>query len=209
MLAPMRLDSSDSQRGADIKRSLADIGVWTPSAIWTDSVLERLEYLLSKEHDEKAFQFLFEAYPDFILDELHTDVRPQIVLFQENGPALRPDFAVRRHRSAYVDLVELKKPTCKVVVGSGERPRLSVAALDAISQLKNYREWFRSPQNRRWFRDAYGLDGYEPRLTLIIGRRPPTANEEVWARAVAGAEANILTYDDIRNMAVRRRKWLP
>jgi len=209
MLAPMGLEGQCHSENRDLKRILADVGIWTPSPVWTDSVLERLEHLLSTNADEQAFQFLFEAYPDFILDELHSDIRPQVMLFQEQGPTLRPDFAIRRHRSTFIDLVELKRPTCKVITGTSDRPRLSNDALDAIAQLKHYREWFRSAENRREFRKRYGLDGYEPRLTLVIGRRSPIANEEVWARALSGTEATIITYDDIVETARQRRRWVP
>lgn len=194
----------------DATRQLADVGIWTPDLIWTPNVLDRLRFMLSDPSlREQAFQELFEAYPDFVLDDLHVEAYPQVVLFQETGSHLRPDFAVRRRNSRFVDFVEIKRHTDRVVVVDRGRPRLSAAANRAIAQLKEYRDWFRSASNRSWLQREHGLDGFEPRLTVIIGRSMPSINEELMNKAVGGSEAVVMTYDDVAASAERRKLWLP
>jgi hypothetical protein len=206
VLAPMQFDCSRQR----LSRELADVGIWTPSPIWTDSILERFEYMLANDESEQAFQHLFEAYPEFILDELHIEPYPQLLLFQrDDGRTLRPDFAVRRHNSVFLDLIEIKRPGCKLITGTRTRPKLSEEARTAIAQLLDYRGFFRSAENRKWIQKKHKLDGFEPRLTLIIGRRKPALDPVVWAKATSGAEVEIVTYDDIADAARARRRWLP
>jgi hypothetical protein len=191
------------------KEILSEIGIWAPSVIWTDSVLERLEYLINQRNiDEKALQHFFEAYPEVILDELHIAAFPQVILFQDKGPNLKPDFILQRSSSKYIDILELKRPSDQIIVGSQTRPTFSHQVNKAISQLKEYREWFRSRDNRNYFLEKYGLEGFEPRLSLIIGRRNPPYNPETMARVQSVAECEIITYDDLLDVAKRRRKWL-
>jgi len=192
-----------------LQANLAEVGIWTPSEIWTDSVIDRFEHTLNRLGTvEDAFQLLFEAYPRFILDELHAEAYPQVLLFEGGGRVIRPDFLIRRSGSQFVDLVELKQPRFPVVVGTPERPQLSQHVGAAIAQLKDYGRWFQSSDNRRWLLKKYGLDGYEPRLTLIIGRDPRYIAPEIADVAKRGAEAQVLTYDDILRRVKGRREWL-
>ena len=191
-------------------RMLADVGIWVPNPVWTDSLLERFAFMLGRGESEEAFQRLFEAYPEFILDELHVEAYPQVFLFQEKSRTiLRPDFAVRRRDSSFVDFIEIKKPGSKLLTGTSSRPVLTRTAATAIAQLNEYRDWFRSTENRRWFRERNGLDGFEPRLTLVIGRRSPQMNPEVWSKATSGTDVRLVTYDDLADTAHARRLWLP
>ena len=197
----------DSNR--TLGRVLANVGIWVPSAVWTDSVLDRFEHMLNRGADELAFQRLFEAYPDFILDELHVEAYPQVYMFEDShARSLKPDFAVRRSGSRTIDLIELKHPSCKLLGGSTFRPTLTRAAARAVAQLHDYREWFRDPSNRRQFQDRHGLDGFEPRRTLVIGRRAPQVSPDVWSRATSTLDVDVLTYDDILEKARARRRWM-
>ena len=102
----------------------------------------------------------------------------------------------------------MKHPSAPIIAGSQTRPRFSYQLNKAIAQLKEYREWFRSPQNRRVFREKYGLEGFEPRMSILIGRKRPPYNPETLARVQSGAECEIITYDDLVDIVKRRRKWL-
>jgi hypothetical protein len=101
----------------------------------------------------------------------------------------------------------LKRPHDPIFTGSPERPFPSYEVVRGIQQLKEYREWFRSGENRRWFRQRYGLEGFEPRLTMIIGRRA-LFDPLVEARLFAGTDVTVLTYDDLSGAVRRRRTWL-
>lgn len=184
----------------------ANTGLIIPNPIWNRSVIDRLEHLVNKKQvKENEIQLFFEMYPDFILSDLHVSIAPQVVLYQENNDkSLRPDFILKRANSSFVDIVEIKRPIQKIVTGTNERPYPTRSLASAIAQLKEYGEWFRDKTNRSWFRKRYGLDGYEPSLTLIIGRSSGFINEEIKTRVISGSGVNIVTYDDLLTIAKNR-----
>lgn len=200
-------DSVSAPSGALVRP--AQVGLWAPSPIWTDTVLERFEFMINRpDVKEREIQSFFELYPQFILDELHVEAHPQVMLFRRTGGDLRPDFVIRRLGSDLVDIVELKLPSASVVHGPATRPTVSRAVSAAIAQLKEYREWFRDASNRRLFRKRYGLDGFEPRLCLVIGRRSHLLDEETRRRAFSELPIRVVTYDDLCAAVRRRREWL-
>ena len=140
-------------------------------------------------------------YPDFILRDLYVSARPQVVLFRECAPSLRPDFMVQRPDQKYIDIVELKTPQAKLVCGSENRPYMSHALVTAIAQLKEYKGWFDDAKNRQWFRSTYGLEGFAPYLTLVIGRQSAFPSEIVRRKVLDGQGVHVLTYDELLEMA--------
>jgi hypothetical protein len=145
-------------------------------------------------------------YPTFVLDDLHCSAIPQVILLKETGTHLRPDFLIQRTESKFIDIVEIKRPLKKLVSGTIERPFLTREFARALAQLKEYRDWFRNESNRIWFRRKYGLEGYEPALTLIIGRSLAFKSEVVRKKILEGSGVNIITYDDLVRIARRRRE---
>lgn len=185
----------------------AHCGIIAPNPIWNETVVDRLEWLINK-HDikESELDLFFNMYPSFILDDLHCSILPQLILLKETGGTLRPDFIVQRADSKYVDIVEIKRPIPKLVSGTFDRPILTREFAKAIAQLKEYRDWFRIQSHRKWFRRKYGLEGYEPALTLIIGRSTGFKNEIVRKQVLEGSNINVITYDELLLISKRRRE---
>jgi hypothetical protein len=183
-------------------------GFPNPNPIWNESIIETLEYYIENNELEEVFQYFFELYPDFILDDLHVKTIPHPILSNDNGRSLIPDFVVQKINSDNLDIIELKRPIKKIITGSDSRPGFCDNLRKGIDQLKEYQEWFRDKQNRKTFYDKYNLDGFNPTMTLIIGRSSGFRNEEVRRRATEGKSINILTYDDIVTIAKQRRSRL-
>jgi len=191
----------------DFDKTKASCGLIVPNPIWNESVLERLEYLVGREDvKETELQMFFEMYPEFILNDLQVTAIPQVVLLSETHPTLRPDFVIQRSDSKLIDIVELKRPIRRLITGTDTRPSITRSFARAVAQLKEYKRWFQSERNQAWFRATYGLEGYEPTLTMIIGRSFAFRNEKVRRLAVEGLGVNVLTYDDLIEMKRRRRK---
>lgn len=183
----------------------SNYGFNKPNPIWNESIIETLEYYIEKNELEKVFQYFFELYPDFILDNLHVNPISQPVLSNNNGKRLQPDFILQKINTNNLDIIELKRPIKNIVYGDNKRPRFCSELEKGIAQLKEYREWFQDKQNREMFNKKYKLEGFNPTLTLIIGRDSGFKNEEVRRRVCEGESINILTYDDIITMSKQRR----
>lgn len=191
---------------SDSESIRASCGIIKPNPIWNDTIIDRLEHLInSRDVKEEALQVFFEMYPDFILDDLHISSLPQVILYNESGPNLRPDFIVKRVEGCTVDIVEIKRPVRNLVSGRASRPKVAGQLADGISQLKEYSRWFRIPQNRDWFKGRYNLDGYEPKLTLIIGRNTGFRSHEVRSHVLEGHGVHIITYDELLEMSRIRK----
>jgi hypothetical protein len=180
-------------------------GFSNPNPIWNESIIETLEYYIEKNELENVFQYFFELYPSFILDDLHVKSIPQPILSNYNGRLLKPDFVVQKINSENIDIIEIKRPIKKILSGNDNRPYFCNELEKGIAQLNDYRNWFKDNQNRKMFYSKYKLDGFNPTLTLIIGRSSGFRNEEVRRRVTEGRNVNILTYDDIVDISRQRK----
>lgn len=73
----------------------------------------------------------------------------------------------------------------------------------AIAQLVDYAKYFDDKANREAFRSRYGLDVYEPRLVVVIGRAHhflDDVNRRELAQLLPN-RASVWTYDDLVNRA--------
>jgi hypothetical protein len=116
----------------------------------------------------------------------------------ESRPPIRPDFFVVQP-DGYGDIVEFKLPELKrkVVVGQTNRETFSAEINSYISQTRVYKSYFDDPNNRRWFESKYGFKVYNPRRTLVIGRRTDFSTDE-WREILSEyGDLGIMTYDDL------------
>jgi len=186
----------------------SNYGFYNPNPIWNESIIDTLEYYIEKNELESVFQYFFELYPDFILDDLHVNAISHPILSNSHGKTLKPDFIIQKINTNSLDIIELKRPINNIIHGDNERPRFCSELVKGIAQLKEYKEWFQDKQNREVFYKKYKLDGFNPTLTLIIGRNSGFKNEEVRRRVCEGESINILTYDDIVTISKQRRSRL-
>ena len=164
--------------------------------------LETFEYLLNDPSTkERDYQEFFEKNPHFLKGLQYNRVVAQPMLEREPEEAgnLIPDFFLQPLDSQYADILDLKLPTEKLVVGSKDRLHFSAAVHNAIAQVREYRDYFEDPLNRKKVFEKYGLTSYRPSAAIIIGRTPEDITDEKIKQI---AESNpsylkIITYDQL------------
>src|SRR5262249_9602568 len=137
------------------------------------SLIEELEEMInSTTVTESHLQNFFERNPQFLCGDTYEAAQPHIVLQRPSAGPLIPDFALKpSNEHALCDLLDLKLPNAKLVVGQSNRRRLSAALLEACAQLREYRDYFEVQANRDTIEETYGLRFYKPRMIVVIGKR--------------------------------------
>ncbi|PYS21118.1 MAG: hypothetical protein DMF72_18470 [Acidobacteria bacterium] len=135
--------------------------------------IEELESLINDPRaKEQDFQSFFERNPNFILNEDYKKAHPHIVLTEEDGYELIPDFVLEPlDQNALSDVLELKLPSAQVFVLKKSRMRFSSAVLEAAAQLREYGVFFDESRNREAIKEKYGLLAYKPRMFVLLAER--------------------------------------
>jgi antiviral defense system Shedu protein SduA len=133
-------------------------------------------------------------------------LHPQIVLHEDGGSRLIPDFFLEKMNSDFCDICDLKRPAQDLVRHQRHRTRFRDAVMEGIAQLAIYRDWFESSQNRKDFHSRYGLKGYRPSVVLIVGRRQSYYDEVERIRLESSIPGwlRLVTYDEVVDKA---RQW--
>jgi hypothetical protein len=133
--------------------------------------LEELEALLNDPAvSERSIQRFLERNKSILKGLDYVDVLPHPVFERRGAGPLIPDFFLQPLSGSFGDLVELKLPTEKIVVGSVEQPRFSSAIARALAQVRRYRNYFEDPQHRELVQSRYGFTAYRPSVSIVIGR---------------------------------------
>jgi len=174
------------------------------------AVVEEFEHLINDSATTEAqLQAFFENHQDFLLDKDYSEARSHITLQKESGDALIPDFALKPwNTKSLCDLLELKLPSARILVGSDARARLSAAVLDAAAQLRDYRDFFENERQRAAVYKSYRLKFFRPKMFVIIGRRKAEHAEAM--RSAEGDLPNLTlrTYDDLlERVRAQARKY--
>ena len=111
--------------------------------------------------DERRLQSFFETHPHFLLGAEYKRLHSQVVMESQEG-SLIPDFFLEKLDSNFADIVDLKKPNAKLVVGAKNRRGFSAALTNALNQLRVYRDFFENTARRKQFHDAYGFTAFRP-----------------------------------------------
>lgn len=161
-----------------------------------NSALQELETLIRAPRiRERDLQQFFEEHPQFLtcLDERYSEVRSHVCLVDSAGNKLVPDFMMRIEDSDVWDVIELKLPKAPLLVETMGVSRPSAVAARGIAELLKYREYFAVAANRKRFAARYHAHGYEPALTLVLGRSPQAYD---WS-SVKGRfpHVRVLSYD--------------
>jgi len=182
--------------------------VLQPQNYYAYDELGLLEDLINSDAQEREFQKFFETYPKYLTalgdyKKLHS----QLVLHEEDGSRLIPDFFLESYTSDFCDICDLKRSTHDIVRNQHNRIRFKDSIQEAVAQLNHYRDWFEDPSNRSNFRTRYGLDAYRPKVVVIIGRRNSFADEIERIKLESGLPpwVSLRTYDDVVEKA---RQWL-
>jgi len=116
----------------------------------------------------------------------------------EDKISIKPDFFIEQS-NGYGNIVEFKLPSIKskTLVGKSNRETFSAELNSYISQTRVYRTYFDDPNNRQWFKSKYNFEVYNPKRTLVIGRRWDFKNDE-WREIISEfRDLDIMTYDDL------------
>ena len=163
------------------------------------------DLLNSDESSEDDFQKFFEKYP-FLLTGLNfSKAHPQPILYMDEGHKLIPDFFLEKMVSGWDAILDIKRPFEEMVSRRPNRIYFKQNVHNAISQLRYYREWFDSPQNKRKFEDSYGIKTFRPKMIVVIGRSHHFRDDIERIRLMESlpSQLDLLTYDDLYNRAKR------
>ena len=161
--------------------------------------VEQLEWLINKDNTtEYDIQKFLENNPWFLLGIEYKSLHSQLILTREDIGNLKPDFMLERVDNGFVDIVELKRPQEKLVVGDSNRRTFSHAMMSALGQLREYRNYFEESANRKEFYGKYGLNAYKPKISVVIGRNVDFQSPMERINLIDEYKnLNLLTFDDL------------
>jgi hypothetical protein len=173
---------------------------------WTALIEELRTMVRRPDVDEGELQRFFETNPEFLTGFDYHRAVPHVYLSSPRQGNLVPDFLLVPHGSNLADILELKLPHHQIVVSQGPHVRISAILQHAISQLRDYEEYFDCDENRTRLLASEGFTAYKPNLNVVIGTRGAVTSELGFRRAVsAHPGVRVITYDDILERASR---WL-
>jgi len=123
-----------------------------PATTFSEEAIDELEYLIAKDALERDFQTFFELNPEFLIalgDYIR--IHPQLILREDDGRRLIPDFFLEKLNSDFSDICDLKRPTSELVRYQKNRFRFRDVVRQAVAQLEHYRDWFEDKANRDKF----------------------------------------------------------
>lgn len=149
---------------------------------------------------ESELQNFFAEYQEFITGFEYTAAIPQVRLSLDDGGTKILDFVLKPIGDSASMILEIKRPSAKIVIRRNSRYQLSADAQAGLTQLREYATVLSSESVQRRVAEHYGLDMFRPRLRLLIGQ----ASGEV-ARQVRDlmryVNEDITTYTEILSRA--------
>lgn len=177
-----------------------------PPKRFTSEAIKELENLIDSAAPEREFQLFFERHPEFLfaLGD-YSNAHPQLILHEDCGPNLIPDFFLEKIDSDYCDILDLKRANVDLIRNQPRRMRFRDAVMEAVAQLNTYRDWFEDVANREKFTSRYGLKSFRPRVVVIIGRNTSFSDEIQRIRLCERLPRwiKLQTYDEVVSKAYR------
>lgn len=153
---------------------------------------------------ESQLQRFFEDHPHFLLGTDYQGLRSGIVLPNDNGPDLVPDFFLEPIAGRHWDIAELKLPNNILTAGRPSRQRYSHYVYDAVAQLRTYAHYFDDPACRDKVYRRYGILAYKPKVSVIIGRKPELDDLVLRQIEYDLPWVRVVTYDELLEKARTR-----
>ena len=166
--------------------------------VFSDEI-RMLEGLLNDQHTkERDLQRFFEQHPSFLRGLNYKNIYPQLVLQRDDGSQLKPDFILEPFEGGWCDILDIKLPKQKIIVGRGDRKALASGIHEVVAQLREYAAYFEERKHRTYVQEKYGLRVYKPRLVALVGRDLAQMSSPQLRRAMTHYEnCQILTFDDL------------
>jgi hypothetical protein len=153
------------------------------------------------ETDEHQLQKFFVENPHFLADARISQPLAHVRLEGQAGGLLIPDFVIKPivayQRDSNWEVLDLKKPSVRLLAGNSRHVRLSHEVTQAIAQLRDYGDYFRNPENTQRVFHALGHSLRYPRLAVLIGRLRESNIEELEKAQSRESDVRIVTYDEI------------
>jgi hypothetical protein len=171
------------------------------------SEIEEFSVLLSSHPKELDIQKFLEKHTNILHSLGYLKVCPQIVLARDDGTSLRPDFILQPLGEEWCDILDIKLPDNRVIVGGRDRKTLAASIHELAAQLREYAAYFENPVYAKRIEEKYGLKCYRPRLMGVVGRSENIV-DELQARRLMTAydDINIMTFD--RLIAISKNRIL-
>jgi Domain of unknown function (DUF4263) len=148
---------------------------------------------------EGEMQVFLEAHPHFLTMNYWSDVISHPRLPSDDGRLLIPDFVLKPIVAERFDsewrVLEIKRPQERLLVGPSNRRRFSSKVLDAIRQVRDYRDYFEDPRNADDVRRVLGHSLRRPQLAVLIGRLADVDEAAIIDREQERENVRIVTYD--------------
>jgi hypothetical protein len=155
--------------------------------------------LIEKEEThEPDLQKFFEENPNFLyLGTRYKRIIPHPILKRKGKPDLIPDFLLERVNDGYCDILDIKLPEKKLVVGLEDRKRFSSNVDEAIAQVSEYREYFEETDNRRTIENDHGVKILKPNVLVLIGDSSNVDIEHLIKIKDRRKDGEVIAYNDI------------
>ncbi len=168
--------------------------------------LGRLEELINSPGvAEREIEALLVENP-FLLGSLgYTEIYHQVVLPRDGAADLRPDVIAEPVGSAWAEIIDLKLPTERIVVGRNDRVAQAAGLTEAAAQLREYATYFDDRAAAAKIEANFGFRCYKPKLTVVVGRDPNRFTADEQRRALtAHPDLRVVSYDDLLRAAQHR-----
>ena len=167
------------------------------TASFLSSELVEFQRLLnSNSTRERHIQTFLEKHPTFLRGLNYRNVYPQLVLQRDDNTKLVPDFILEPFDGAWCDILDVKLPRQKLIVGRKDRAALAAGIHEVAAQLREYAAYFEQDKYRKFVMQKYGLKVYRPRLIALVGRDLWQMTSEEVRRAMTSYEGlEIVTFD--------------
>ena len=161
--------------------------------------------LSNPSSSENDFQVFFERHPEFLKMLGYKSIYPSVVLERDDGSYLKPDFMLEPFDGEFWDILDIKKPNPKIIVGQRDRKDFSHQVHQLAAQLREYGSYFDEERHRARIKDKYGILSYRPRLIGMIGDECDIEDKLQLRRVMTQyADTKIVTFDTIRRIAKNR-----
>ena len=177
--------------------------------IMTWDTIHDFEVLINRrDTTEWDLQKFFERHPQFLLGSHYSHLHSQVALVKGDGTELVPDFFAERVGTGYADIIELKRPSARLVSGCRGRKGIAASITRALNQVREYRNYFDDASVRRRFHNRYGFDAFRPAIIVVIGRARNYLDQIERIRIEDEyRNLQVLTYDDILRRARQLAVW--
>ncbi len=175
------------------------------STLLHNDLAELQQILSTPDIKESAIQKYLEQHLAVFQALGYINVYPQVVLARDDGTSLRPDFILEPAGRDWCDILDIKIPQTRTVVGTRDRQTLAAHIHELTAQLREYSAYFEDERLAKRIEDVYGIKCYKPRLIGIVGRDPKTDDERQLRRLMtAYADVEVITFDQLLRLAQTR-----